>query len=230
MGSFFVASYNSQHYAGGFRLASRWESDTGPKENDASNNFSIAACICVSRCLATKTGYTYRHRDWWEEFMKHATERGSGVMTCIPSFVKIDSKVRDREEQTGAKIAVRSNTRTFIFSKQGTWAKTQTDWNFSSSRITDMFRRSISSKDVYSSIRWTGRWGDGPRFWFVFKLKTSSYLGLITSYHDWKISYLNQAIEAKAKIRSFPVHCKGRTADFGRWISVAQRSDSSRRS
>jgi hypothetical protein len=43
--------------------------DMGHIENDASNNFSIVACVFVtavtslrSRCLATIGGYTYRHR------------------------------------------------------------------------------------------------------------------------------------------------------------------------
>jgi hypothetical protein len=34
-------------------------------------------------------GYTYRHTDWWEGFMKYAVEMGSGAMIYIPSFIKI---------------------------------------------------------------------------------------------------------------------------------------------
>jgi hypothetical protein len=34
-------------------------------------------------------GYTYRHTDWWEGFVKYATEMASGAMICIPSFIKI---------------------------------------------------------------------------------------------------------------------------------------------
>jgi hypothetical protein len=36
-------------------------------------------------------GYTYRHTDWCEGFMKYAVEMGSGVMIYIPSFIKIGS-------------------------------------------------------------------------------------------------------------------------------------------
>jgi hypothetical protein len=32
-----------------------------------------------SRWLATIKGYTYRHTDWWEGFMKYAVETGSGA-------------------------------------------------------------------------------------------------------------------------------------------------------
>jgi hypothetical protein len=32
-------------------------------------------------------GYTYRHTDSWEGFMKYAIEMGSAAMTCIPSFI-----------------------------------------------------------------------------------------------------------------------------------------------
>jgi hypothetical protein len=48
----------------------------------------IDACVFVtsvsflpSCCLAMIGGYTYRHTKRWEEFMKYATEMGSGAMT-----------------------------------------------------------------------------------------------------------------------------------------------------
>jgi hypothetical protein len=34
-------------------------------------------------------GYTNRHRDWWEVFMNCAVEKDSGLMICIPDFIKV---------------------------------------------------------------------------------------------------------------------------------------------
>jgi hypothetical protein len=34
-------------------------------------------------------GWTHRHTDWWERFMRHAVEMGSGALMYIPSFIKI---------------------------------------------------------------------------------------------------------------------------------------------
>jgi hypothetical protein len=52
-------------------------------ENDASNNSSNVVCVFVagvtflpSHCLAAIGGYTYRHADWWERFMKCAVQMG----------------------------------------------------------------------------------------------------------------------------------------------------------
>jgi hypothetical protein len=72
------------------------------KENDASNNFYIAACICAtgcvyratawhcyegyilpSHCLAWQEGQTYRHTDWWEWSMKHVIKMGSVALINI---------------------------------------------------------------------------------------------------------------------------------------------------
>jgi hypothetical protein len=39
-------------------------------------------------------GYTYRHTDWLEGFMKYATEMSSGAMIYITSFIKIGSGIR----------------------------------------------------------------------------------------------------------------------------------------
>jgi hypothetical protein len=39
-------------------------------------------------------GFTYRHTNWWEGFMKYAVEMGSGAMTFIPSFIKIGSGIQ----------------------------------------------------------------------------------------------------------------------------------------
>jgi uncharacterized protein YbbC (DUF1343 family) len=40
-------------------------------------------------------GYTYRHADWLDRFMKHATEMSSGVMIYIPSFLQIGSGIQN---------------------------------------------------------------------------------------------------------------------------------------
>jgi hypothetical protein len=62
------------------------------------HNSPIAACVFVAavtflpnRCLATIGGFTYRHTDWWEGFMKYGVEMGSGAMVYIPSLIKIGS-------------------------------------------------------------------------------------------------------------------------------------------
>jgi hypothetical protein len=39
-------------------------------------------------------GYTYRHTDGWEGFMKYDVEMGSGVMIYIPSFIKTVSGIQ----------------------------------------------------------------------------------------------------------------------------------------
>jgi hypothetical protein len=54
-------------------------------------------------------GYTYRHTDWWEGFMKYAVEMGSVATLCIPSFIKTGSgiqKVRrgDTQRRNGDRI------------------------------------------------------------------------------------------------------------------------------
>jgi hypothetical protein len=57
----------------------------------------VAAGTCLpSRYLATIGGYTYRHTDKWEGFMKYAVEMGSGAMiyTYIPSFIKTGSAIQ----------------------------------------------------------------------------------------------------------------------------------------
>jgi hypothetical protein len=67
----------------------------------ASKNIYIVACVFVaavtflqSRCLARRMGYTNRHMDCWEEFMKCPVEMGSGAMIYIPSFIKIGSAIQ----------------------------------------------------------------------------------------------------------------------------------------
>jgi hypothetical protein len=64
-------------------------------ENDASSS-SVVACVYVAavtclprRCPATIKGYTFKHTDSWEGFMKYAVEMGSGTTIYIPSFIKI---------------------------------------------------------------------------------------------------------------------------------------------
>jgi uncharacterized RmlC-like cupin family protein len=37
--------------------------------------------------------YTYRHTDWWEEFIMYAIEMGSGAMIYIPSFIRTGSGI-----------------------------------------------------------------------------------------------------------------------------------------
>jgi hypothetical protein len=39
-------------------------------------------------------GYTYRHTDWRERFMKYAVEMGPVAITYIPSFIKVGSGIR----------------------------------------------------------------------------------------------------------------------------------------
>jgi hypothetical protein len=75
--------------------------DTDGIENDASNNSSIVPHVFVtavkflpSRCPATMGEYIYRHTDWWEGFMKHVVETGSGAIIYIPSFIQIDSGIQ----------------------------------------------------------------------------------------------------------------------------------------
>jgi hypothetical protein len=69
-------------------------------ENDSSNNTSFVGCIFVvaGTCLpihylVTIWGYTCRHTDLLEGFMKYAVEMGSGAMLGIQSFGKIDSGI-----------------------------------------------------------------------------------------------------------------------------------------
>jgi hypothetical protein len=52
----------------------------------------VAAAACLpSRCLAT---YTYRHKTWWEVFMKCAVEIGSVSMVYLPSFIQRGSGIQ----------------------------------------------------------------------------------------------------------------------------------------
>jgi hypothetical protein len=44
--------------------------------------------LLSSRCVAAIWGYTYRHADLWEGYMKHAVEMGSGIMIHIASFIQ----------------------------------------------------------------------------------------------------------------------------------------------
>jgi hypothetical protein len=40
-------------------------------------------------------GYTYRHTDQQERFMKHTVEMDSGAIIYIPSFIKIGSAIQN---------------------------------------------------------------------------------------------------------------------------------------
>jgi hypothetical protein len=85
-------------------------------------------CVCI-RCRGNSFtellpsndlgGYTYRHTDWWEGFMKYTFEMGSGAMIYIPSFIRNwfrHSKV-DRGGYRHTQTAWWSHKPTFIFSK-----------------------------------------------------------------------------------------------------------------
>jgi hypothetical protein len=74
-------------------------------ENDASNiSFGVAYVLIAAvtflpnNCLATRGGYTYRHTDWWEEFMKYGVEMDSGVKICMPSFMKNSLAIQKLKE------------------------------------------------------------------------------------------------------------------------------------
>jgi hypothetical protein len=56
--------------------------------------FIAAVTFLPSRCLATIRGYTNRHTEYWEGFMNHDVEMGSGAMIYIPSFLKIGSGIK----------------------------------------------------------------------------------------------------------------------------------------
>jgi hypothetical protein len=69
-------------------------------KNDVSNSFYVVACVLMpavtflpSRCLATIEGYTYRHTDQWERFMKYAGVMESCAMICVPDLIKIGSGI-----------------------------------------------------------------------------------------------------------------------------------------
>jgi hypothetical protein len=71
----------------------------GRIENDAPNNSSIFACVFIAvvtflqnRCLVAIGGYTYRHTDRWEGFMKYAVEMDPSGMIYTPGFIKIGSR------------------------------------------------------------------------------------------------------------------------------------------
>jgi hypothetical protein len=40
-------------------------------------------------------GYTYRHTDWWEGFMKYDVETGTVAMIDIPTFIKTGSDIQN---------------------------------------------------------------------------------------------------------------------------------------
>jgi hypothetical protein len=63
--------------------------DTDRIENDVSSSSSIVAAVTFTpnRCLAMRMGYTYRHTDRWEGFMKYAVGIGSGAMIYIYIYI-----------------------------------------------------------------------------------------------------------------------------------------------
>jgi hypothetical protein len=56
--------------------------------------FVTAVNFSPNRCVATIGGYTYRHIDQWEGFMKYAVEMGSDAMIYIPSIIKTGSGIQ----------------------------------------------------------------------------------------------------------------------------------------
>jgi hypothetical protein len=59
-------------------------------------------CMCI-RCHGSvfteplpsnDKGLHIQHTDWWEWFMKYATEMGSGAIIYIPSFIKLGSGIQ----------------------------------------------------------------------------------------------------------------------------------------
>jgi hypothetical protein len=42
-----------------------------------------------------RKGYIFSHRDWWEGFMKHAFEMGSGAMIYVTSIIKIGAGIQN---------------------------------------------------------------------------------------------------------------------------------------
>jgi hypothetical protein len=90
-------------------------------ENDASNNSSIVGVVVAvtflpRRCLA-RIGYTYRHTDYLEGFVKYAVEMGSRAMMCIPNFIKIGSGIPKLIGGIHRQRGWSSRKPTFIFSK-----------------------------------------------------------------------------------------------------------------
>jgi hypothetical protein len=69
-----------------------------------------------SRCVAKIWGYTYRHTDWWEGFMKYTVEMGLYAMIYIPTFIEIGSGIQKlMGGYTYTQTAWRSHKSTFIF-------------------------------------------------------------------------------------------------------------------
>jgi hypothetical protein len=72
----------------------------------------LYCCVCIrcrgnvirGRCLVTIGGYRYRHRDWWEGFMKYAVEMDSGAMIYIPSVIEIGSGIQKLMGGGGSQI------------------------------------------------------------------------------------------------------------------------------
>jgi hypothetical protein len=45
--------------------------------------------ILPSCCLTTWALYVYKHRVWWEGFVKYIIRMSTGASICIPSFIRI---------------------------------------------------------------------------------------------------------------------------------------------
>jgi hypothetical protein len=72
----------------------------GSHTKRAKQFFYFWVCIrCYGNALTDplpsngKCGYTYRHTDWWEGFMKHTVKMGPGAIIYIPRFIQIGSDI-----------------------------------------------------------------------------------------------------------------------------------------
>jgi hypothetical protein len=84
--------------------------DTYPIDNDASNNYSIIACVFVASVTFLTEPLPSNERGIHRlvGFMKYAIEWGSGDMIHIPSFIQISSRIQklmEGEEFTDTQTA-----------------------------------------------------------------------------------------------------------------------------
>jgi hypothetical protein len=56
--------------------------------------FVAAVTFLPNRCLATIDGFTCRHTDWWEGFIKYAVQMDSDAMICMQNFIKTSSGIQ----------------------------------------------------------------------------------------------------------------------------------------
>jgi hypothetical protein len=134
----------------------------------------------MSRCLATIEGYTYRHTDWWEGFMKYAAEMGSWwAMIYIPSFIKIGSDVTQAIGNTHRQHGDRISLLSFFQNKKirlikinfgllDSWAfvNSLVFWNNTTFRKLDPFPSSVGKPRVEKrQLSWDVRRGGTLSRW-----------------------------------------------------------------